>query len=448
MGAVRIRFGNLRVLVGCIRIMNPTTINSDNFTMADFYGESNRDIFAKTAPLKAFIDDWKDKGTYTYWRLLTSSCTNSAMVDGDVGRASRKMVMLASNNYLGLNSRVEVADAAVAALRKYGTGMGGAPILNGTYDLLRELERRLARFERREAALVFTTGYQTNVGTISALMRPKDIVLIDRLSHASIVDGCRLAGCKFRSFKHNDMANLELVLKSSDQKYCGKLIVMDGVFSMDGDIAPLPEIIRLAQKYGARVMVDEAHGSGVLGPTGRGAVEHFGLEDKVDIVMGTFSKTFGSTGGYIAGSEEVVSYVRHYARAYLFSASPTPSSVATVLAALDIVENEPQLRERLWDNVRYFHAGLKRLGFTVFPDQPESAVMVVVVGDDVKLRLASRAIHEAGVFLSSVIYPAVGKNQSRFRISLTAIHTRDDLDKALSVLAAVGEAYNIRKTLL
>jgi glycine C-acetyltransferase len=364
-------------------------INSDDYTMADFYGESGGDIFAKAAPLHAFINDWQRKGTYTYRRLLTSACANSAIVDGYGPEAGKRMIMLASNNYLGLNVRPEVIEAATEAIKIYGTGMCGAPFLNGTYDLLTRLEARLAEFEHREAAVVFTTGYQTNVGAITALMRSKDIVLIDRLSHASIVDGCRLAHCAFRSFKHNNMSSLESLLKTVEGKYEGKLIVVDGVFSMDGDLAAIPRIVELAKQYGARVMIDEAHGTGVLGPTGRGSVEHFGLSDKVDIIMGTFSKTLGSTGGYIAASEEVVDYVRHYARPYIFSASPTPASVAAVLAGLDIVEGEPHLRERLWENIRYFHNGLKRLGFSVFPDPPESAVMVIIVGDDIKLRNAS-----------------------------------------------------------
>jgi 8-amino-7-oxononanoate synthase len=425
------------------KTMQTVQINSDDHTMADFYGESDRDIFAKATPLKAFIDDWRKKGTYTYRRPLKSACANDAIVDGEINGAGRRMVMLASNNYLGLNVRPELAEAATAAIRKYGTGMCGAPFLNGTYDLVQELERRLAEFEHREAAVVFTTGYQTNLGAISALMRSKDIVIIDRLCHASIVDGAHLAGCAMRSFKHNDMASLERLLQSVDETHSGKLIAVDGVFSMDGDIAPLPEIVKLAKQYGARVMVDEAHGTGVLGVTGRGTVEHFGLTREVDLIMGTFSKTLASVGGYIAASEEVVNYVRHYARSYIFSASPTPANVATALAALNIVEKEPELRVRLWENIRYFHSGLKNLGFNVFPDPPESAVMVINVGDDKKLRAASKAVHEAGVFINTVVYPAVGKNQSRLRISLSAIHTHADLDQALDVLARVGTQYGL-----
>jgi glycine C-acetyltransferase len=423
--------------------MKTIEINSDNYTMADFYGTSEEDLFAKAEPLKAFIDDWRRKGTYTYRRLIVSPCDNFVTVDGEVGSTGRRMIMLASNNYLGLNVRPEVKEAAMAAIRKYGTSMCGAPFLNGTYDLVRDLENRLAEFEQCEAAMVFTTGYQANVGTIAALMRPKDIVLIDRLCHASIVDGCHLAGCAFHSFRHNDMDHLERLLKNADKKHSGKLVVVDGVFSMDGDLAPLPEIVELAGRYGAKVMVDEAHGTGVLGEHGRGTVEHFGLKGKIDIVLGTFSKTLASTGGFIAASEQVVNYVRHYARSYIFSASPTPPNVAAALAALNILEREPELRTQLWENVRYFHNALKGRGFNVFPETPESAVMVIIVGADTKLRAASKAIHDAGVFVNTVVYPACGKDEARLRISLTSIHRREDLDRALDVRVKMGSIYEL-----
>ncbi len=420
-----------------------TPVNSDDFTLADFIEGDGSDLFDKTSKFAPFFADWQGKGTYLYRRVLTSPCSDVVSVEDRGGGISRPMVMLSSNNYLGLNTHPEVMQAAVDAVWKYGTSMCGAPHLNGTYDLVQMLERRLAEFEGCEAAMVFTSGYQANVGAIAGLLRPKDVVIIDKLSHASIVDGCRLAHCELRAYRHSDMANLEHILQSCETKFAGKLIVTDGVFSMDGDRADLPEIVRLARQYGARVMVDEAHGVGVLGATGRGTVEHFGLREGVDLIMGTFSKTLGSTGGYLAGSAEVIDYIRHYARSYIFSASPTPANLAAALAALGVMQREPQLRDRLWNNIRYVHGSLKTRGFKVFPEQPESAIMVIAVGADVTLRQMSKAVHEAGVFVSSVIYPAVAKNESRLRISLTAAHSQDDLDRALNVLSMQGKRFGI-----
>lgn len=422
-------------------------INSDKHTLADFMESKEPDLFAKARDFAPFFADWQAKGTYLYRRIVTTPCSRVVDVRDPASGAARRMVMLSSNNYLGLNTRPEVTEAAVSAIRQYGTGMCGAPHLNGTYDMVKLLEAKLAEFHGREEAMVFSTGYQANLGAISGLMRQRDVVIIDKLCHASIVDGCRLAHCKLRAFEHGDMQGLESMLESCQSRYEGKLIVVDGVFSMDGDRAPLPEIVRLARKYGARVMVDEAHGLGVLGATGQGTVEHFGLHDGVDLVMGTFSKTLSSTGGYVAGSADVINYLRHYSRAYIFSASPTPPNVAAALASLDIMRREPQLRDRLWQNIRHVHSSLKQRGFTVFPGQPESAIMVVVVGADVVLRQISKAVHEAGVFVSSVIYPAVAKNESRLRISLTASHEKEDLDLALDVLSEVAERHGIVKRL-
>ncbi len=421
-------------------------INSDDYTLADFVVSEEPELFAKARSFAEFHDDWVAKGTYIYRRLVLSPCSNVVSIRDARTRESRRMVMLSSNNYLGLNTRPEVMEAAISAIRKYGTSLCGAPHLNGTYDLVQELERQLADFEGREEAVVFTSGYQANVGAITGLMRPKDVVIIDKLCHASIIDGCRLAHCKMRAFEHNDMADLERILKSCESKFEGKLIVVDGVFSMDGDRAPLPEIVRLAKKYDVRVMVDEAHGIGVLGEKGRGTVEHFGLHDEVDLVMGTFSKTLGSTGGYIAGRHETINYIRHYARSYMFSASPTPAAVGAALKSLEVMRAEPGLRVRLWETINYFHRALTSRGFKVFPEQPESAIMVIVVGADMTSRSMSKDVHEAGVFVSSVIYPAVAKNESRIRISLTADHTREELDQALEVLTQVARSHGLLAT--
>jgi glycine C-acetyltransferase len=418
-------------------------INSDDYTQADFFSDNSADIFSKARTFTSFLDDWKEKGTYSYHRNIRSPCANRVRIRDPGARKDREMIAMASNNYLGLNTRPEIVRAAQEAIAAYGTGMCGSRFLSGTYDLVVELERQLAEFEHFEAAMVFTTGYQANVGAISALMRPGDTVFMDRLCHASIVDGCRLAGCTVRPFRHNDTDHLASLLSRYAGKARGKLVAVDGIFSMDGDMAPLPQIVELARQHNARVMVDEAHATGVIGPGGRGTVEHFGLDDKVDVLAGTFSKTLASTGGFIVSSQEVVNYVRHYARSYIFSASPTPVTVATALAALDIVRNEPQLRDRLWDNVCYFHRGLKALGFQTYPDPPQSGIMTIVVGLDHIVRSMSKSIYEAGLFVGSAAYPAVPKNEGRFRFALSAEHTREDMNCALEIMNHVGQEYGI-----
>jgi glycine C-acetyltransferase len=252
-----------------------------------------------------------------------------------------------------------------------------------------------------------------------------------------------MSGCKYRTFKHNDPDNLADLLAKKAGKYRGKLIVVDGIFSMDGDMTPLDEIVALAKQYDARVMVDEAHGTGVVGPSGRGVVEHFGLKDDVDIVLGTFSKALGATGGFIAASREVVNYIRHYSRSYMFSASPTPGVIASVLAALDIFQKEPWIRERLWKNIFYLYDGLKETGFSVYPSFPQSAILTVSVGEDMTVRRMSKRIYEKGLFVSAVAYPAVPRNEGKIRLSVSAAHKKEQLDTALEILKDVGKEFNI-----
>lgn len=423
--------------------MQTVTVNSDDFTLADFLGSAGCDIFDKTRAFSEFLHDWKSKKTYSYHRTTTSHCSGTTTIRDAFTLEEHRMIVMASNNYLGMNTRPELINAAIEAIHKYGTGTCGSRFLSGTYDLLEQLEHDLADFEGRESAMIFTTGYQANVGTISALMRPGDIVFIDRLNHASIVDGCRMARCDFRAFKHNDMNHLEHLLKTVGTKHHGKLIVVDGVFSMDGDTADLPAIVELAGKYDCKTMIDEAHGTGILGSKGRGTVEHFGLHDRVDIVLGTFSKAIASTGGFIATSKDVIDYVRHYGRSYMFSASPIPATAASALAALQIIRNEPELRQRLWENIHYLHTNLKLLGFSVFPDPPESAIITILIGKDVTVRNMSKSIYEAGIFASTVAYPAVPRDEGKLRLSVSACHTKAQLDKVLDILSSIGKQYGI-----
>jgi 8-amino-7-oxononanoate synthase len=387
------------------------------------------DLFAKCESFVA-AKEAKKLGYYPYFKPVSSAEDTEVIIEG------RRVLMLGSNNYLGLTTHPKVKQAAVDAIQKYGTSSCGSRFLNGTLDLHHELEHRLARFLKREAALVFSTGFQTNLGTISALVDKTDIIISDKWNHASIIDGARLAYGKMKRFRHNDTEDLERVLQSCPQE-AGKLVVVDGLFSMEGDLAPLPEIVKLAKQYGARMMVDDAHGLGVMGEHGRGTAEHFGVEDDVDLVMGTFSKSFASLGGVIAGEEYVISYIQHHARSMIFSASMPPAAVATVLASLDVIENEPDRRRQLWKNTRKMMKGLKDLGFDT--GESETPVIPIVVGDMYLGLQMWKSLFENGVYANVVLPPAVPQGRALLRTSYMATHTDKQLDFALSVFEKVGK---------
>ena len=373
-------------------------------------------------------------GFYPFFTPISSPSGPEVIING------RPMVMLGSNNYLGLTQHPHVVDAARGAIDQYGTGCTGSRLLNGTLELHQELERRLARFMNKEAALVFTTGFQVNLGVISALVGRNDLLVLDRADHASIVDGARLAFGKTVRFPHNDMGALERILQTHAGSG-GTLIVVDGVFSMEGDVANLPEIVRLAKTYGARVMVDDAHGVGVMGPGGRGTAAHFGLNDHVDLVMGTFSKSFASTGGFVAGSEEVIYFIKHTARAFLFSASIPPASAAAALAALDVMEAEPALVDRLWVNASHMKQELDGLGFNT--GASETPVIPIVVGDEYRLAFLWRKIFDSGVFTNAAFAPAVEPDRALLRTSYMATHEPRHLDQALSVFEQAGKEFGL-----
>lgn len=390
------------------------------------------DIFQKCFKFTA-AKEVMAAGVYPYFRRIESAQDPEVIVEG------RRMIMIGSNNYLGLTNHPKVKEAAIEAIKKYGTGCAGSRFLNGTLDIHEELESKLARFMNKESALVFSTGFQTNLGAISALVGKDDAVIIDKMDHASIIDGCRLSFGEVKKFRHNDMEDLERVLKMNGER--GRLIVVDGVFSMEGDIAKLPEIVNLAGKYGARVMVDDAHGIGVLGKNGRGTVEHFGLEDKVDIIMGTYSKSLASIGGFIASSEDVIHYIKHISRPLIFSASPPPASVAAVSAAIDIIIAEPERRSRLWENTRKMKQGFKDLGFDTGPS--ETPIIPVIVGEDQKAFLMGRGLHEEGVFVNVAVSPAVPNGKALIRTSFMATHTEEQLDRVLEAFKKVGKRLGI-----
>jgi len=374
-------------------------------------------------------------GVYPYFRQIQSGPGSEVMIDG------KMMIMIGSNNYLGLTGHPKVVEAAINAINKYGTGCTGSRLLNGTLDIHEELENRLAKFMNRDLALVFNTGFTSNQGAISTLLGKNDIVLIDRADHASIVDGCRLAFGKVLKYKHNDMEDLKRVLEVIKDKNVGKLIITDGVFSMEGDIVNLPALVDLAKQYGARVYVDDAHSIGVLGKHGRGTGEHWGLEDSVDIVMGTFSKSFASLGGFVAGDEAVIHYIKHHARSFIFSASMPPSAVATVIACLDIIESEPERLEQLRKNTEKMRNGFKSLGFDT--GKSETPIIPIKIGEDEICFGFWKLMFENGIFANPAVSPAVPPHEAIIRTSYMATHTEDELDKVLDIFANLGKQFGI-----
>ncbi|MBS1271326.1 MAG: 8-amino-7-oxononanoate synthase [Candidatus Marinimicrobia bacterium] len=391
------------------------------------------DIFEKCWDFKD-AQNARDEGWYPYFIPITENRDGQAIVDGV------ERIMIGSNNYLGLTYHPKVLKAAKNATDTYGSGCTGSRFLNGTLDMHEELESKLATFMNKEAALVYSTGYQTNLGVISTLVSKDDYVIMDKLNHASIVDGGLLAFGDIIRYQHNDMEDLDRVMSKLEQD-AGKLIVVDGVFSMEGDIAPLPDIIEIARKYNARLMVDDAHSIGVLGEHGRGTAEHWNVEDQIDLVMGTFSKSFACVGGFVAGSSEVIDFLQHKSRSLIFSASMTPSSVATVLAALEVIQKEPERRDHLWEISRYMQEGYNKLGFNT--GDSETPVIPVIIGDNMKTFGFWRALYQDGVYSNPVVSPAVPEKSSRLRTSYMATHTFEQMDMVLNKFEEHGKQFGI-----
>lgn len=377
----------------------------------------------------------KAAGIYPYFHELTSGQDTVVQMEG------RETIMIGSNNYLGFTSEPRVVNAGIEALKKYGTGCSGSRFLNGTLDMHKELERRLAKFLHKEAVMTFSTGFQTNLGIISAIAGMHDVIMCDKENHASIYDACRLSYGEMIRFKHSDMADLEKKLAQVPQEK-GILIVTDGVFSMGGDICKLPEIVALAKKYGARVMVDDAHAFGVLGEHGRGTAEYFDLEDDVDIYMGTFSKSLASLGGYMAAKQEVIDYVMHTSRPYIFSASIPPSSVACALEALKMLEENPQRVKDLLEISEYMRNGLKSLGVKVIDSI--TPIIPIYVYEDEKAFIACKMLLERGVYVNPVVSPATPKGMALLRTSYTATHTKEQMDKAMKAIKEVLDILQVK----
>jgi 8-amino-7-oxononanoate synthase len=394
--------------------------------------EANLDLFEKCRNYTA-AKEVMAAGFYPYFRVVESEQNPEVIVEG------KKMIMLGSNNYLGLTSHPKVKEAAIEAIKKYGSGCAGSRFLNGTLDIHVKLEDKLAKFFRKDAALTFSTGYQTNLGIISSIAVKDDVVVIDKLDHASIIDACRLSFAEVKKFKHNDMGSLEFVLKGCGDR-C-KLVVVDGVYSMEGDIAQLPAIVKLCKKYGARLMVDDAHGVGVLGKTGRGTAEHFGLEKEVDIIMGTYSKSMASIGGFVVANEDVIHYIKHTSRPLIFSASPPPASVASVIAALDVIDQEPERRERLWHNTDKMMKAFKKMGFDT--GTSETPIIPLLMGEMERAFTMWKILSDEGVFVNPVAPPATPPGRCLIRTSYMATHTDEMLDKVLVILEKAGRKLGI-----
>lgn len=418
-----------------------TASDQREMSWSECYDVPGPDLFAKVHKFAQTSDTVRQLFPYFLRRTVCSANVNRVKMADPFTGELREMIMLGSNSYLGLTTHPKVVEAVIAATRKYGYGAGSVSLYSGTTDLHVELESRLAKLYSCEDAIIFPTGYAANVGTIAAILHENDVAINDIYNHASIFDGCRLSGAKIETYAHGRMSHLERVLQESCGDDHGTLVITDGVFSMDGDLAKLDEICGHARKYGARVMLDDSHALGVIGPNGRGTADHYGLDGKVDITVGTLSKCLGGIGGVVAGSAELVDYLRFYARPYFFSGSvPTPV-IAGALAILDIMEKQPELREDLWRGVRYMTKGLREAGFNL--GNTQSAIIPVIIGEESKLKPMLRDLVQAGVFMNYVASPAVARNKSRLRMSMMAGHSQQDLDYVIETMEKLARKYDV-----
>ncbi len=386
------------------------------------------------AYLAAEIDALKSQGVFRHLRVIEDEQRAKTVVDG------KTAVNLSSNNYLGLTTHPRLREKAIAAIERFGVGTGSVRTIAGTMAMHIELERRLAEFKQTEAVVVFQSGFTANAGTVSAILSKEDVIISDALNHASIIDGCRLSRAAIKVFPHKDMDAARDILRDlmPGQR---KLLITDGVFSMDGDLGPLPALCDLAEEYDAIMMVDDAHASGVFGRNGRGTVDHFGMHGRVDIQVGTLSKAIGALGGYVAGSQSLIDFLHHRARPFLFSTSHPPSVVATCMAAIELLLDEPQIIDRLWDNTRFFKAGLVAMGFNT--GISESPITPIIVGDGALAMKLSDRLFDEGVFAQGIAFPTVARDAARVRTIVTATHTQDELQFALDAFAKVGRELEI-----
>jgi len=381
------------------------------------------------------LNKLREQKLYQKLRILQSEQLPVSRFDG------REVINLSSNNYLGLTTHPKLRRCAIEGIESYGVGSGAVRTIAGTMTLHLALEEKIAQFKQVEASVVFQSGFTANAGTVQAILSKEDIIISDELNHASIIDGCRLSRAEIKVFPHKDMHACEKILKEIDDRKCNKLLITDGVFSMEGDIAPLPELVELAERYGCIMMIDDAHASGVLGRNGRGTVDHFGLHGRVDIQVGTLSKAIGALGGYVCSTRDTIEFLYHRARPFLFSTSHPPSVAATCLAAFEVLDREPQLVEKLWANTRLFKEGLKKLGFNT--GVSETPITPVIVGDAALAHEFSRQLFQEGVFAQGIGFPTVAEGKARIRTIVTATHTQEELSRALGILESVGKKLKI-----
>ncbi|MEU5703591.1 aminotransferase class I/II-fold pyridoxal phosphate-dependent enzyme [Streptomyces aurantiacus] len=413
----------------------------DGRSMKDFVEERDGDLFAKARSFGRYLRRREADRLYWYGMPLHSPSSNRAVIFDELEGRKREFLMFASNNYLGLANHPHVIEAVCDATRRYGATHTGSRFIGGTNMLHKELERRLAAFKERPACIVYPGGYAANIGAISALVKSYDTVVVDKLNHMSIADGARLSGGIRKIYQHNDMADLERILKRSDEGPGGKLVVADGVFSMHGDICDLPEIVRLAKEYGARVMIDDAHSTGVLGRRGSGTAEHFGMKGEVDLELGTMSKTLAGMGGFVVGEEEVVEYLRFYSNSYVFAANIPAGVAAGLIASIDVIESEPERIAKLWRNIRLLHSQLADAGFDL--ENTRSAILPLVIGDERKAMEMGRAVRARGLYCQTVVFPGVPLGDARLRVSVTSEHTRDDLETAAGIFVEAGREVGV-----
>ncbi len=408
-------------------------------SLADFYDIPDADIMNRASAFTRFLT-YTDGMKHNHFRRV--SVNGSLPVRQTIDKYThtvKEMIYFASNDYLNLTNHIGVKKAGADALLKYGAGAGSVPLLGGITDLHVELENKIAEFKGCEKAIVYTSGYGSNCSTLLAMLTKSDIAVVDTLAHASLIDGCKNTNIKY--FKHNDMESLELILKKSQNVFRTKLVVIDGVYSMDGDIAPLDKIVEVARHYGAYIMLDEAHATGVLGENGKGTPEYFNLSGKIDIVSGTFSKALGGVGGFIASNSDLINLLHFYSRGYMFSTAMAPQVAGSLIKAIDIVVEEPERRMRLWNNIQYLKRGLQILGFDIGNSQ--TAIFPIIIGDDFVTKEVCRELSEMNIYVNPVLYPAVSKRLSRIRMSIMSEHTKDHLDQVLNALECIGKKYNL-----
>ncbi|MCK5032020.1 MAG: aminotransferase class I/II-fold pyridoxal phosphate-dependent enzyme [Calditrichia bacterium] len=412
----------------------------ENFNLRDILMNGKQLSFSnRINTFSHFISELTANQHNLYMRQITSAADREVEIADPFTKRKKRMLMFGSNNYLGLANHPYVREQVKKAIDKFGVGIGGPPLLNGYTNLYRELEEKLASLKHAEDSLLFSSGYAANVGLISALINHGDKVLYDAYSHASFCDGLRMAKAEAILFKHNDMKELETLLDQNNNSYGDIFVGVEGVYSMDGDLAPLDKVALLCKKNNSILIVDDAHGTGVMGETGSGTAEHFEVDELVDITMGTFSKTFGVCGGFISASKPIINYLRFFARSHMFSASLPPVIITSVLAGLKVIKNQLELIKTLNENIKYTSKGLKKLGFNI---NPQSAIIALRVPETMNIREAAYHFHKAGIFVNSIEYPAVPVNQQRFRISLMATHTKEDINKLLTIIEEVWILFN------